>query len=83
MLRYCSVLTGRFPLFYSMEQLVAYEEGEVTPQDHQQQSVEALPVAVDFSKTPDVVSVGVPALPTSSSSAGPLGPTPERTRKVR
>ena len=49
----------------------------MTSQEDQQQSVEALPVAVDFSKTPDFVSVGVPALPTSSSSAGPLGPTPE------
>ena len=82
MLRYSPVLTGSFPLFYSMEQLVAYEEGEVTSQDDKQQSGEALPSAVDSSKTPDV-SVGVPDLPTSSSSVGPSGPAPDvQTRNL-
>ena len=77
MLCYCSVLTGSFPLFYSMEQLVAYEEGEVTSQDDQQQPGEALPIAVDSYKTLEVVSVGFPDLPKSFSSAGPSGPTPD------
>ena len=34
-------------------------------------------IAVDSSKTPVVVSVGVPDLPTSSSLAGPSGPAPD------
>ena len=66
-----------FPLFYSMEQFVAYEEGDVTYQDDKQQSGKALPSAVDVSKTADVVSVGVPNLLTSSSLAGPSGPAPD------
>ena len=67
-LRNCPVLTGSFPLSYRMEQLVAYEEGEVTSQDDQQQSGKALPIAVNTSKAPEVVPVGVLDLLTSSSS---------------
>ena len=83
MLRNYPMLTGSFPLSYNMEQLAAYEEGDMPSQDNQQQPGEALPLAVNTTKSPAVVPVGILDLLTSSSSLGPLGPVPkDQTRNL-
>ena len=56
----CPVLSRPFPLSSSMKQLAVYDEVEVTSQDSCQQPGEALPIAEDLSKSPEVVKNGVP-----------------------
>ena len=73
MLRYCPVLNGPFQLSSSMVQIAVYGEVEMTSQDSRQLPGEALPIAEDLSKSPEVVKSGVP-VPLSSFPAGPPGP---------